>query len=270
MKDLATIDYSPLDRPDITMFLFHPRSEGHPAGADEGSGRHVLIPVEAGVEVGGCFYMASESAPNILFFHGNGEIVSDYEELGPVYIRMGINFLPVDYRGYGRSTGSPNVTNMMRDCHVILAFAMKWLADNACNGPLILMGRSLGSASALELASCYEKEIRGLIIESGFAYAAPLLALLGVDVAAIGFEEKSGFRNIDKIQSFKRNCLVIHAKNDHIIPFSDGQALYNACGAQNKRLLAIPGANHNDLLYVGFTEYMDAVQQLVNEAAEKK
>jgi alpha-beta hydrolase superfamily lysophospholipase len=269
MMDLATIDYSALDRPEITMFLFHPRPERNPAGADDGPGRNVLIPVETGVAIGGCFYIAEASAPNVLFFHGNGEIVSDYEELGPVYNRMGINFLPVDYRGYGRSTGIPTVTNMMRDCHVIFEFTVKWLADNACSGPLIVMGRSLGSASALELASCYEKEIRGLIVESGFAYAAPLLSLLGVDVAAVGFEEKSGFRNIDKIRSFIRNCLVIHAENDHIIPFSDGQALYAACGAQNKRLLVIPGANHNDLLYVGFAEYMNAVQKLINEVVKR-
>lgn len=270
MMDLATIDYSPLDRPEITMFLFHPRSEGRYAGADDGPGRTVLIPVETGVEIGGCFYIAEASAPNILFFHGNGEIVSDYEELGPVYNRMGINFMPVDYRGYGRSTGSPTVTNMMRDCHVILDFTARWLADNGCSGPLIVMGRSLGSASALELASRYEKKIRGLIVESGFAYAAPLLALLGVDVSAIGFEEKSGFRNVDKIRSFTRNCLVIHAENDHIIPFSDGQALYDACGAQHKRLLMIPGANHNDLLYAGFTEYMNAVRTLVNEVGAER
>jgi fermentation-respiration switch protein FrsA (DUF1100 family) len=129
------------------------------------------------------------------------------------------------------------------------------------------MGRSLGSASALELASRYGDEIPGLILESGFAYAAPLLSLLGVDVAAIGFEETSGFRNIDKIRSVAGNCLVIHAERDHIIPFSDGKALYDACGAEHKTLLKIPGANHNDLLYAGFTEYMNAVRRLIDDLA---
>ncbi|WP_373499541.1 alpha/beta hydrolase [Desulfococcus sp.] len=265
MTDLDTIDYSPLDRPDITRVLFHPRSDDRRAGPNDGPGTTVMIPVGPGVEIGGCFYIADESAPNILFFHGNGEIVSDYEDLGPVYNRMGINFLPVDYRGYGRSTGSPTVTNMMRDGHAILSFTLTWLAENACAGPLIVMGRSLGSASALELASRYQKEIRGLIVESGFAYAGPLLALLGVDLAAVGFEEKRGFRNVDKIRQVTRSSLMIHAEKDHIIPYSDGQALYDACGAANKRLLMIPRANHNDLLYVGFAEYMDAVRKLTTD-----
>ncbi len=269
MTDFSAIDYSPLDRPDVTRYLFHPRSDESGGGAEDGPGKTVLIPVEADVVVGGCFYIADPAAPNILFFHGNGEIVSDYEELGPIYNRLGINFLPVDYRGYGRSTGYPTVTTMMHDCHVILGFTLKWLADHACGGPLIVMGRSLGSASALELASRYE-EIEGLIVESGFAYAAPLLTLLGVDVAAIGFEEASGFRNIDKIRKFTRHCLVIHAENDHIIPMSDGQALYDACGAAEKRLLKISGADHNDLMVVGFEDYMTAIRRLLNHLSTKE
>jgi len=262
MTDVTTMDYAPLDRPEITTVLFHPRSERPSDGADDAPGITVSIPVEKGVEIGGRFHIAGKTSPNILFFHGNGEIVSDYDDLGPVYNRMGINFLPVDYRGYGRSTGSPTVTAMMRDCHAILGFTLKWLTDNACAGPLVVMGRSLGSASALELAACYEDGIHGVIIESGFAYAGPLLTLLGVDVAAVGFEEKKGFRNIDKIHSVTRDCLIIHAERDHIIPSSDGRTLYQACGAARKRLLIIPGADHNDLLYVGFADYMDAVRRL--------
>ncbi len=267
MTNSTAVDYSPLDRPEVTMFLFHPRPEARPQEA--GPGRQVMIPVAADVEIGGCFYIAAKSAPSILFFHGNGEIVSDYEDLGPVYNQMGVNFLPVDYRGYGRSTGSPTVTAMMQDCHPIFAFVRQWLSENGCTGPLVLMGRSLGSAPALELASRYPGEFQGLIIESGFAHAAPLLSLLGVDVAAIGFEEKKGFRNIDKIRSVDGSCLVIHAEQDHIIPFSDGEELYEACGAARKRLLKIPGANHNDLLYAGFREYMNAIRQLIDDVVRE-
>ena len=66
------------------------------------------------------------------------------------------------------------------------------------------MGRSLGSASALELAWAHKTDIDALVIESGFALAAPLLRLLGVDTEAIGFSEEKGFRNIDKIRAFDK------------------------------------------------------------------
>jgi fermentation-respiration switch protein FrsA (DUF1100 family) len=266
MIDITEIDYSVLDRPEILMSLFHPRPELGKSGTNKAA-QEILIPVDNDVSIGGRFHMAAETASNILFFHGNGEIVADYDQMGPVYNQMNINFLPVDYRGYGRSTGEPTVTAMMRDCHIVFAFVEKWLRERRCFGPLIVMGRSLGSASALELAVSYKNEVQGLILESGFAYAGPLIRLLGVDVNAFGFKEEDGFRNVDKIRSFKKSTLIIHAEKDHIIPFSDGEALYDSCQSDDKTLLQIPGANHNDIFLLGLSEYMAAVKTFVDKIA---
>ena len=270
MYDNTTIDYSVLDRPEVLMFLFHPRSEPpgstfQTAAAENAMAlpKDILIPVKDDVVIGARFHMTEKSGASILFFHGNGEIVADYDELGPIYNQMGANFLAVDYRGYGRSTGKPTVSAMMRDCHVIFEFAQNWLRQNNYPGPVILMGRSLGSASVLELAAARGDSIDGLIVESGFAFAAPLLQLLGIDLEALGFKEEKGFRNIDKIRKFDKPTLIIHAEFDHIIPFSDGAALYNASSAPHKTLLKIPGANHNDIFMRGLQEYLAAVQNIV-------
>ncbi len=270
MNDNSKIDYSVLDRPEVLLFLFHPRTEP-PGSAVQATGserliaveKDILIPVEEDVVIGARFHMAKRSGANILFFHGNGEIVADYDELGPVYNQLGINLLAVDYRGYGRSTGKPTVTAMMRDCHVIFEYVRDWLQQNNFPGPIILMGRSLGSASVLELAAAGAEFIDGLIVESGFAYAAPLLQLLGIDLEALGFEEEKGFRNIDKIRKFNKPTLIIHAEFDHIIPFSDGQALYTASPSPDKLFLKIPGANHNDIFMRGLQEYLKAVKDIV-------
>jgi fermentation-respiration switch protein FrsA (DUF1100 family) len=258
----SEIDYSILDRPEILMFLFHPRQEGG-LMPRQGSGMDVSIPVEPDVSIGACFHMAGKTDPNILFFHGNGEIVADYEELGPVYNQLNINFLPVDYRGYGRSGGEPTVSAMMQDCHAIFLFVKEWLEQQGYTGPLVVMGRSLGSASALELASTRGTDIDALIIESGFAQAAPLLNLLGIDTRRLGFKEENGFRNIDKIKKFRKPTLIIHAEFDHIIPYSDGQSLFDASVTENKKLLQIPGANHNDIFARGLSAYLTAIQNMV-------
>ena len=129
-----TVDYSVLDKPEILMFLFHPRQEGG-FMPRESSGLDVSIPVGTDVSIGACFHMAGKADPNILFFHGNGEIVADYDELGPVYNQLNINFLPVDYRGYGRSDGEPTVTAMMQDCHAIFLFVKEWLEQQEYTGP---------------------------------------------------------------------------------------------------------------------------------------
>jgi hypothetical protein len=265
MVDRSRIDYAHLDRPEILLFLFHPRGEYHgvekPPDATD-----VLIPVEENVVVGGRFHVAQQAAPNLLFFHGNGEIVSDYDEMGPLYNRMGINFLAVDYRGYGRSTGSPTITAMMRDCHGIFEFSVKWLKAQGCTGPLIAMGRSLGSASALELASHYKDRMSGLIIESGFAYAGPLLRLLGLNPEAMGFKEEKGFRNLEKIKTWDKPALIIHAELDQIIPFTEGEALFHACPSSEKTFLKIPAADHNDIFARGLREYLQEVEALARRA----
>lgn len=253
-----------LDRPEILQYLFHPRPERGVSGSD-GASPSLLIPVEADISIGACFHMKEPYGPNILFFHGNGEIVADYAELGPIYNQVGINFIPVDYRGYGASTGRPTIAAMMTDCHLIFDFVKNWLSKNGFPGPLLVMGRSLGSASALELASARLNEIDGLIIESGFAYAGPLLSLLGAAVDALGGEEGIGFHHIRKIGMFTKPTLVIHAEFDHIIPFSDGKTLYDACGAEKKKLLKIPGADHNDIFARALSAYMTAIAALANQ-----
>ena len=264
-------DFSALDRPDVLMFLFHPRRDSSaplstsPEAETKLSGaQDILVPVEDAIAVGARFHLCGRTQANILFFHGNGEIAADYDEIGPFYNRIGINFLAADYRGYGRSTGHPTVAAMMRDGHVILQFVTGWLAQHGFTGPLILMGRSLGSAPAIELAAAHAEQVSGLIIESGFAHAGPLLQLLGVDPAAINFREETAFRQLDKIAQFQKPLLIIHAEFDHIIPFSDGQALFDASAAADKTLLKIPGANHNDILAHAFGEYLTAIQRFTS------
>jgi len=263
MTDMSDNDYSLLDRPEILMGLFHPRPE---YGSIERVANtiDVLIPLESNILVAGRFHMTKKSAPNILFFHGNGEIASDYDELGPIYNRMGMNFLVVDYRGYGRSTGRPTVSTMMKDCHAIFEFTKGWLEENGYGGAFIVMGRSLGSASALELISLHKELINGLVLESSFAHTGPFLELLGINTSEIGFREEKGFRNLEKIQTWNKATLIIHAEYDHIFPFSEGQALYDACSSPYKTLLKIPGANHNDIFMRGLEPYMKAIKALPN------
>jgi len=264
MIDISKIDYSILDKPEVVMFLFHPRG-AEESSTSNSSGLNILIPVAKDVQIGGRLHIVDQSAPNILYFHGNGEIVAEYDDLGSAYNKMGINFLPVDYRGYGLSTGQPTVTAMMQDCHVIFDFIAKWLNKNKHTGPLILMGRSLGSASAIELAYHYKNQVNGLIVESGFARLGPLLQLLGINLESIGLNDEDNSQNVNKIKEFDKPTLIIHAEKDHIIQFSNGQALYDACPAADKTLLKILQANHNDIFIRGFSEYMAAVRALADK-----
>lgn len=243
----AESGFSKLDQPEILRALFHPRPED--ACPAPSSAVDLDIPVAAGVALAARFHPAAElSAPNILFFHGNGEIVGDYDEIGPMYTACGVSFLIADYRGYGRSSGQPTATTMLSDSHVVLREVKIWLAQEKRTGPLIVMGRSLGTACAIELAAAEESSIAALIIESGFALTMPLLLNLGVDVNALGFTEADGFRHAQKIGRVTQPTLILHAQHDELISPASAEILNANSGAKSKEFLIIPGAGHNDIL----------------------
>lgn len=253
-------DYSILDHPRVLQYLFHPRSDFGGRAAEQ-TREDFMIPVDENIQVGASFHFVSKEAPVILFFHGNGEIVSDYDDLGMVFNQVGLNFLVVDYRGYGSSGGSPTVTSMIQDSHAIFDFVKAFISRKNLTGRLCVMGRSLGSASALELAEKREKGFDCLVVESGFALIKPLLETLGVFLEDI-MTLPQGLENVDKIKKFSKPCLVIHAQYDHIIPFADGQALYDACSSENKQLLQIKGANHNDIFLRGMDLYLENLKNI--------
>ena len=255
--------YAKLDQPGVVEILFHPRKESDstpPPGAID-----YEIAVEEGVRVGARFHMADTTAPNILFFHGNGEIVGDYDSIGPMYNEHGLSFLAVDYRGYGRSGGTPTVTSMMLDAHVIFKEIRNWLNNEKRTGPLVVMGRSLGSACALELAASYEQDMSGLIIDSGFPHTVPLLNCLGVDTQSLGITEADGFRNIQKIGQFAKPTLIIHAQHDQFIPVMSAEILQVQCIARSKEFQMVPGADHNTILLRTGKHYFENIKRFINK-----
>ena len=254
--------YPKLDRPEVLKFLFHPRKE--PPSEPVQGAVDFPVTVDKGAKLACRFYAAGPQAPAILFFHGNGETVDDYEENGLIYNRQGISLLAVEYRGYGRSTGKPTASTMIADSHKVFAEFKKWRAQQKQTGPIYVMGRSLGSAPAIELAAKYEADIAGLIIESGFAYTEPLLRYIGVDTKRLGITEADCFGNFEKIKSVKKPLLIIHAEFDQFIPLSDADVLLKNCPAQRKQLQVIAGADHNSILRFGGSDYFKHIKNFTD------
>ena len=265
MKEIPDLpDISFLDRPEILFFVFHPRIES-PASDVPGVRQALSFPVDEGVSIGGAFYPAPETehAPNLLFFHGNGEVVADYDDIGPLYAELGINFAVVDYRGYGTSGGYPSYSDMIRDAHIIFHQFSDMLKEKGFCGPIFVMGRSLGSASALEIAANYPEDISGLILESGFAHTYNLLIRLGVDPRLLYPSKEHLVSNLENMKEFGGPLLIIHGEIDEIIPLSDGLDLYEASINEEKEMLVIRSAGHNTLMLLGLEDYMEAVGRFV-------
>jgi pimeloyl-ACP methyl ester carboxylesterase len=253
-----------LDQPHIQRVLFYPRRDDG-LMPDTPDARRVAVEVEPGVRIGGRLCPASPAAPLILFFHGNGEIAADYFDIAPAYTQLGISLLVMDYRGYGTSDGEPTASYLLSDAVAVFEAVGSVCAENGLSPTkLYVMGRSLGSAAAIEVAERAGERLAGLIIESGFADTFGLLARLGAGVTGAD-EERDGAANAAKISRVTTRTLIIHGQVDVLIPAADGRELYRRSGAGDKRLVIIPGAGHNDLMWVGMAQYMQAIHAFVKE-----
>ena len=250
-------DISALDRPEVVNRLFHPREDYNKTVPDGATDFYVTV--EKTVQIATRFFPRNPAGPHIIFFHGNGEVASDYDDIGPVYNRCGLSFLVVDYRGYGRSEGKPSASSLLSDAHTVFTEIRSWFREQNRTGLLMVMGRSLGSVPALEVASHYE--IAGLILESGFARTVPLLKRLGVSTDILGITEADGFANFAKIKEVGKPTLIIHGQNDDIIPLADGEILQANSGASIKQFMLAPGCGHNDILQRCGTAYFNTIER---------
>lgn len=244
-----------LSEDSINRFVFHPRKEPFnysPTG--------ILTTTSSGSElVCGYLHINPDSNTLILFFHGNGEIAADYDSLAPLYTSAGSSFWVLDYRGYGRSTGMPSLMNIFTDAEAVLADVPR-LAQKVGQDfeQILIMGRSLGSAPAIHLASTHSRNLAGLVLDSPFANSLDLIRRLGGP--RISPTDLPGFEdNLDKIRNCRLPTLIIHGANDQIIPVSESRALYASSPASHKKLLIIENAGHNDLLWVGLEEYSETL-----------
>ena len=248
-------DFSLFDRPEVSQFIFYPRRD--PPPQDD----IALYPVEVGegVSVVCRFYPAPEGKATILYFHGNGETAGDYDLVSSLYSALGINLFVADYRGYGLSTGEPTISHILHDAHPIFERLRAVLGDGNYPEALFVMGRSLGSAPAIEVAHHYQKQLKGLIVESGFASSRKQFARLGVTHLFQDIEDPVGFCNDIKIREILIPTLIIHGEADQIIPVEEGKALYELSNARNKVSFFVPHAGHNDLMEQSLSDYMDSI-----------
>jgi uncharacterized protein len=255
------IDYSSLDRSSALRYIFYPRGDFTPC---PGNAFDLFVPVGDQVSISCRFYLGHPDWPWILFFHGNGEVVSDYDEVSSLYHQKKINLVVADYRGYGASGGIPTLTDLVRDCHVILEKVAEELSGRNLQRDLWVMGRSLGSISALELAHKHPDGMKGLVIESGFPSVVRILTHLRIPSPGVDLE-KIDRECLQMIEEISLPSLIIHGEGDTLVPIRNARDLFEHLGTREKELLAIPSATHNDVLIVGFRDYFKSIQRFVGK-----
>ncbi len=252
-------DYSVIDTPELLQYLFFPRRVEAP-GPPNSFDRYVDVAPD--VQVCCRFYVAARELPWILYFHGNGEVINDHDDISLFYNRIGINLAVADYRGYGASSGTPTFSNLVRDAHAIWRDVQATFTERGYSGRLWVMGRSMGSVSALELASSYPESVQGLIIESGFASPTRLIRHLGLAAHSPSLDRLEN-ECLSVVRSIKLPALIIHGQLDALVPIAEARILFEELGSEQKKLEVIPYADHNNIMFVGLQTYFKAIYHFV-------
>lgn len=196
-----------------------------------------------GTKLHGWFLQHANSTRAILYCHGNGEDVASVGELGAHLSReLRTSVFVFDYRGYGRSDGTPNEAGCIADG---LA-AQLWLAQRMKIRPdeVVVMGRSLGGAIALALAA--ENGAGALILESAFP-TMPDVAALHYPWLPVRWIMKNRYDNLARITHYDGPLLQSHGTADGLIPIQLAQTLFNASPSAQKNWLVFDDLGHNDL-----------------------
>jgi fermentation-respiration switch protein FrsA (DUF1100 family) len=251
-----------IDNPLILSMLFHPR-RAQPNGSRVPDAHDGTIAAADGVVLGYRLYKANAQAL-LVFFHGNGEVAADYDDLAPYFQACGASLLVLDYRGYGWSSGKPLGSVLLSDAEATFKGLATVLAKHGISAdtPQFIMGRSLGSAPAVHLAHTFPAAFKGLILDSAFAHTPTLLTTLGIPQALLT-NIRDPFANERKIATATIPTLIIHGERDTLIAIEHGERLYDASPAAQKTLLRVPRAGHNDILRYNAQGYFDAIKKLI-------
>ena len=210
-----------------------------------------------GVRLHGWFLPVKDSRGSVVVCHGNaGNISHRLDRALFLQSRLRLDVLLFDYRGYGRSEGSPDEPGTYRDARA----AYDWLRSHG-QAPerIVIFGESLGSAVALDLA--LSSPARALVLESPFT-SIPDMARAVYPFLPVWPLVRTRYDNLAKVGRLRMPLLVLHGNRDDVVPFAQGRRVFEAA-PEPKRFFAIPGASHNDTYVVGGEAYWRAIAEFL-------
>lgn len=253
------------DHPLIQSRYFFPRATTFEAGTTLAQGVRVRVPVDAagaGVALD-CYHRAPHADGfTIVHFHGNGEVVADHVgDFAEALIARGANVFLAEYRGYGRSGGTPALAGMLDDVPAVVE------AVGAPIERLVFMGRSMGSIYAIHAVSRFPAAA-GLIIESGVASPLERILLrvtpaeLGTSAAALGAAFADCLDHQRKLRAWTGPTLLLHARHDGLVPLDNAER--NGQWAGGARTLEVfERGDHNSVLALNFAAYMRCIEDFL-------
>lgn len=211
-----------------------------------------------GVGLAGWFIPAEKPRGIVLFCHGNAGNISHRLESIQVLHRLGLDTFIFDYRGYGQSGGRITERGTYRDAEA----AWRYLVEDRQidRTKIVIFGRSLGGTIAAWLAQDHTP--KALIIESTFISVRDIAAQL-YPYLPVRLMSRFNYNAVDYIRGVNCPVLIVHSRDDEMIPFSHGEKLFEAAN-EPKEFLEIRGS-HNEGFIVSAQRYHDGLDSFISE-----
>lgn len=217
----------------------------------------IFIPTPDGERLYGWWMAPDAGEKVVLYFNGNAGNLTDRTFRLEMFNNLGLGALLFDYRGYGKSTGKiQKEQDLYVDGLAVWEFLTK--DKNILPADIILWGRSLGGAVATEIAQ--HKDVAALILEATF-FTLPEVGRHHFWYLPVKTLLKFRFENSQKINNIKVPVLIIHSRQDEIIPFSQGEKLFKIA-PQPKVFLELSGS-HNTDIFESYEVYIKGLQDFI-------
>jgi len=205
----------------------------------------IRLTTDDGLSLHGWFIPAAEARGTVLFLHGNAGNISHRIDTLQMFHRLGYSTLIFDYRGYGNSGGTPSEQGTYRDAEA----AWRWLVEEKRVRPedIVVYGESLGNAIALETALRHPP--RALILESAFTSVVDMGELI-FPFLPVRAMTTIRYDNLAKIPRVSCPVLVMHSREDSIVPFEMGRRLFEAA-PEPKRFFELKGSHDEGYIDTG-------------------
>jgi uncharacterized protein len=210
-----------------------------PAAAGFPEAEEHVLPTSDGEKIVAWHVPPREGQSVIIFFHGNGDILTWRVPWFREMIAGGAGLIAVSFRGYAGSSGSPTEAGLLQDAEAAYAFAIEHYSPER----IVVWGFSLGTGPAVALAA--NRRIGRLILE------APYSSIADVAAAAFPFVPvrwfiRDQFHSDRWIVNVTAPVLIMHGERDHTIPIRFGERLYELA-RQPKQMVRFPEGGHDDL-----------------------
>ncbi len=223
--------------------------------------KEIFLTTSDGKKINCLFFHSHPSQPVILYFHGNGGCLAQWQYIWEDLAPLKVNLFIIDYRGYGKSEGTPSETGIYKDAKTAYQFLLN---QGFRHSDIILYGRSLGTGPALQIAE--NNTVKGIILEAPFI-SLTTLAHEHYPILPTSLMLKDRYDNISRAPQINTPVMTLHGGQDQIVPPFHSQHLAEAF-SHNIRRHIFPQQGHNDLNQS--SRYLPLLQSYLQHLSEKK